>query len=247
MLATKTILFIGYSFSDEDFNKVYNALLKETNSLLPQSYIVTTDEASKERFEKMGIHPIITDATFFLKGIKEHLVDEGYLLPDDIYDDVYETLMKLEIEHKKLSETFGIYNNPEVIFCTNYQDGLIHAFERILNKKKTGEYSHPCNIISLLKGYDEIRREKLKHKVYHDVAYIDGYTSGLTFLLVDPVKRQSLPLYYLFGSKKDLICFEDYLKECSSAKLLHKNAYKYAERIAKKYKNDIVMHHTPFL
>lgn len=41
ILATKVVLFLGYSFGDEDFNKIYNLLKKEMKGILPHAYIIT--------------------------------------------------------------------------------------------------------------------------------------------------------------------------------------------------------------
>jgi len=62
---------------------------------------------------------------------------------------------------------------------------LIHAFERILARKKTDEYSHPCHIINFMNSYAKLRKEKLRKRAYFDAAYIDGYVDGLLLLIVD--------------------------------------------------------------
>jgi NAD-dependent SIR2 family protein deacetylase len=71
VLATKVVLFLGYSFGDEDFNKIYNLLRKEMKGILPHAYIVTLDGHLKEKFSKQDITPIITDATYFISIIKK--------------------------------------------------------------------------------------------------------------------------------------------------------------------------------
>jgi len=47
VLATKVELFLGYSFGDKDFNKIYNLLRKEMNGILPHAYIITLDSSIK--------------------------------------------------------------------------------------------------------------------------------------------------------------------------------------------------------
>src|SRR5690606_30134800 len=51
ILATKVVVFVGYSFSDFDFNKIYNYLKKEMGNILPHCYIVTLDKTFEEKFK----------------------------------------------------------------------------------------------------------------------------------------------------------------------------------------------------
>lgn len=68
-LATRTILFVGYSLRDHDFRRIYDLVQKEMGELIPHAYIITLDEASKERYEALGLTPIFTDARFFLSAL----------------------------------------------------------------------------------------------------------------------------------------------------------------------------------
>lgn len=46
MLATKTVLFVGYSLRDQDFNRVYALLQHDMGELLPQAFILTLENES---------------------------------------------------------------------------------------------------------------------------------------------------------------------------------------------------------
>ncbi len=65
MLATKTIVYCGFSFKDEDFLKIHELLSSEMRDIRPHSYIVTLDESSDTRFHEHGLTPIYTDGTHF--------------------------------------------------------------------------------------------------------------------------------------------------------------------------------------
>ncbi|MBB6218157.1 hypothetical protein HNQ80_004297 [Anaerosolibacter carboniphilus] len=250
MLATKYIIFIGYSFGDEDFNSIYNSLIKEMNGLIPHAYIVTLDESAVEKFKDMNITPIITDATYFITVLKEHLIARNLLIPDDEFSSVARMLFEVEEEHSLLSEAFNIKSYPQILYSLCYQDGLIHAFERILALKRTGNYSHACAIGNTLRAYEKKRKEKLKKKVYHDVAYIEGYMNGLVFLLMDEEERSGLPLYFVFGYDHSISTLDEYKSIIQNAKELHKTSYEYASKYVSHITNesgDIVFHHTPFL
>lgn len=250
MLATKYVVFVGYSFGDEDFNRIHNSLIKEMNGLMPHSYIVTLNESAVERFKDMNLTPIITDATYFISSLKNSLSNNKHFISDDIYEKVAYMLYRVKDEHTKLSNAFNIKEHPEVVFSLYYQDGLIHAFERVLALKKTGHYSHSCNITKAIQAYDEWRKKKLKGRIYHDVAYIDGYMNGLTFLLMNEEDQRHLHLYYLFGYDYIIETLDEYAKLADKANKLHKSAYKYALKIVSEVtneSNEIVFHHTPFL
>ncbi len=250
MLATKYVIFCGYSFGDEDFNSIYNSLLKEMNGLMPHAYIVTLDDKAKEKFKDINLTPIITDATYFIKNLKNILIDESLIIPDEILESVRLMLYKVQEEHGLLSAAFNIKEYPDVIFSLCYQDGLTHAFERIMARRNTGEYSDPYSISRIIDSYIEWKSQKLKKKLYHDVAYLEGYINGLTYLLIDDESRFEIPLYFLFGYNYDILTLDEYKKVVEDNRILHKASNRQAQKIVSSITNEsgeIVFHHTPFL
>lgn len=249
MLATKTILYVGYSFRDEDFIPIHSLLRKEMGQLMPQGFIVTLDRESEERYRELGLTPIFTDATHFISVIKKHAVQDSHMLPDEIFDDVLYDLNATIEAHEHLWDEFDISEDPDIIYSASYQDGLIHAFERILSLKNTGYYSHICNITRALHGYDELRKKKMKARKYWDVAYIDGYMNGMLYLGMDQDTRDALPLYYIFGILDQPSTLDEFTELKKRASECHKSAFKYAIRLLQKqgYKKGMVVHHTPFL
>lgn len=220
----------------------------------PQSYIVTLDESSDARFRKHGLIPIYTDGTHFLSVIKESLIKQKQMLPDDSFKTVKLFLRKVEFEHDRLSDERNFKKHPEDIYALCYQDGLKHALERMIALQNTGYYSHRCNIVNAIKSYLEIKKETLKIGKYQDVSYIEGYINGLTIILFCESKKnlpllKLAPLFHIFGYKGNLTNFSGYIKGRKNAKNLHKNAYKYAIKIIKNMigDSDLVYHHTPFL
>lgn len=248
VLATKVVLFIGYSFADEDFNKIYNLLRKEMKGILPHAYIITLDGHLKEKFSKQDITPIITDATYFISIIKKHLVKEKLMIDDKRYDGLYKALFMINSAHEKLHKFYNYKQNPEIIFTACYQDGLIHAFERAIARKNTGYYSNPINIFNAIESYEKIRKDKVRKKKYLDVAYTDGYIAGLIYMVADNKNRKNLPLFYVFGANKDIKTFKEYIKEIKSGNIYHKSAYKFASKRTEQIDSeDLILHHPPFL
>ncbi|MCM3311429.1 SIR2 family protein [Shouchella clausii] len=249
MLATKCVVFIGYSFGDEDFNKIYNSLTEEMKDFLPHAYIVTLDEKAEEKFRDINITPIITDATFFIQVLKEHLITLELIVPDENFGNIYNVLDVVQEEHIRLSNSFNIKENPEIILTLCYQDGLIHSFERILAMKKSGYYSNPKQVRKIIHNYEVIKQQKYTDGVYHDVAYIDGYINGLIYFLYNE-EFDWPPCYYVFGYEEDIFDFKEFLDLTVNSRTIHPESYKYAMNIADKTHNkngDTVFHHTPFL
>ncbi|QOR67141.1 SIR2 family protein [Cytobacillus suaedae] len=249
MLATKCVVFIGYSFGDEDFNKIHNSLIEEMKDFLPHAYIVTLDEKAEEKFRDINITPIVTDATFFIQVLKEHLIHLELIVPDENFGIIYDALDIIQDEHARLSNSFNIKENPEVILTLCYQDGLIHSFERILAMRKTGYYSNPQQVRKIINDYEILKQQKYNDGVYHDVAYIDGFITGLIYFLYNE-ELDWLPCYYVFGYEGDIFDYEGFIEITVNSETIHLESYKYALNIANKIDNkngDTVFHHTPFL
>jgi len=248
ILATKLVVFCGYSFGDEDFTKIYNSLIKEMKGLMPHSYIVTIDSDAVDKFKNLNMTPIVTDATFFIESLKSHLVGEGVLIDDSRFIGAYDKLDELNNVHRVFSSLIKPRKEPEAIYNLCYQDGLKHAFERMIALRKNGHYSHECNVTQMIQNYNQRRKEKKSKKIYHDEAYIDGYLNGLIFFLADDEHREHMPLYYIYGYKGSIYNIQEYMELIEDSNNLHKQALRYAESIVSRSSDDeIVFHHTPFL
>jgi hypothetical protein len=245
LLATKTVLFLGYSFGDSDFNRIYGFLERQMADVLPRSYVVTLDKSPSTGIR--GAHVINTDATYFIRQLKAELLPRGCLLDDERWDGLLPRLFELQSRHDEFFDTVDFVRLPAAILCGHYQDGLIHAFERMVKQRRTGEYSHIHHVESLVRGYETRRKELVRAKRYHDAAYAVGYQNGLLYLISDDRTRRYLPMYFVYGSSRELKSITAFKREAAKAKQLHRQAYAQAERIAKLYGPDLVSHHRPEL
>ncbi|MBE3128973.1 MAG: SIR2 family protein [Actinobacteria bacterium] len=250
-LSTKLVVFIGYSFRDEDFNRLYSLFKDELGRLMPHSYIVTLDKDTGNKFDSSLITPIVTDGTYFIHTLKNKLIKEKILMKDSI--DLYADLLLEVINdiHYNVMPELKISEYPNVLYTYVYQDGIIDALQRFKKLKCTGDYHNRCNYHKWLYKYDEIRKKKIHIKKYTDVAYIDGYMNGLTIFLIDNIKElESFPYYYIYGLKKDIKNFAEYKSIIKSNKIFHKSAYNHAVALISKMKisgGNKVYQHTPFL
>ncbi len=246
ILGTKTVVYIGFSFSDEDFINLQGALTAEMKGLAPLSYIVTLDKASDKRFRERGLVPIYTDATYFISVLKRRFVSDQQLLDDQRFEGVRPFQEKVRRAHLDLSDV-DAEKFPDVVFGLSYQDGMLHALGRMLALKKTGYYNHACNTREMIKFYlDRIGPEKLKRGKFHDVAYVEGYVDGLTFLLADDNVRAQCPMYFVFGEDRAIRTLIAYRRALKAAPTASPREHKYAVGLVKKSPG-LVMHHTPFL
>jgi hypothetical protein len=139
------------------------------------------------------------------------------------------------------------------MYCASYQDGLMHALQRILHRRGAGEYSHLCSVQKKDQAYSEWRERKVKLQKYEDVAYIDGYRNGLLFACLQKNDRNILPpLYYIYcrpplevENREKFISALNYTRR---KKLHHKaallRATRYANRSNPDRNKNIVFHHT---
>lgn len=246
MLATKTIIYFGFSFNDDDLLRIHRFLSSEMKGMLPQSYIVTLDKSSDTRFRTEGLGPIYTDASFFLAEIKRRLVADHRMIADERFYGVARLLDEVKERHHDLTYLINARRHPELLYCTAYQDGLIHALERILSLRSSGHYSNAHRVFHTEIAYQKTRKEKLKSREYLDVAYIDGYLNGHRYLVADDDMRKVVPLYYVFGAG-EILSLAEYKRVARTAGALHKAAMKLAKKTIAKFPGDVVLHHTPFL
>lgn len=240
-LATKTVLFVGYSFGDSDFNKIFGFIKKQMKDILPHSYIITPH--SKINDPKFTV--INTDATYFLSILKHKLIEHEGMLPDSNYNRTLTALLKIKRLHSQLIKMFDFKKNPEVLYCSSYQEGLIHAFERISVMKTSGEYSDAHHLSHMIQNYEVIQKKRLKDKRYYDIAYIEGYINGLIYFMEEELI--DFPTHYIFGNKNPIFSYKEYLQKSKKAVTLHKDAYKIAKNITANLADGITISHRPFL
>jgi len=251
ILATKTIIYIGYSFSDEDFKQIHSFINNEMKSLTRQAYIVTLDKAKSDKFRQLNLIPIITDGTYFISVIKGHSVHKHKSLPDVLYDFAYYMYGMAIQANNKLYKEYDAAKNPGIIYCGYYQDGLAHAYERIMALRNTGRYSCSCEFINTVELYKKYIKEFRSKNRYLDVAYLEGYLYAhmqLLLLVELPDNRLPIPLFYAYGYGQ-VLNFKEYKKLIKKLPAFHKGAYSLVQRIVKRLNKDekIVFHHPAHL
>jgi len=248
LLAEKNIIFIGYSFSDTDFQDIYNFVKESLGDFYKQSYVVTPFHEEGKKFEDIGFKPIITDGKYFIKQIKDRAIHEKKLLSDKIYDDAKWLLEKIEEEHYNVCSNINSKEYPHIIQTLAYQDGMIDGLERAINYRSLGEYSNPCYLHEKITIYEKILEEKIENKKYDDISYVEGYLMSLSFLLLEENERptEHPPLYYFYGYS-ELNNIKDFFRALKKYSKKFKVEYNAMIEYSKKIRDGEVYHHTPFL
>ncbi len=174
VLATKVVVFIGFSFSDFDFSSIYNYLKAEMNEVLPHCYIVTLDEQFKSKFSTEKATVICTDGTYFIATLRKHLEGINCLLPKENLDVVYDLRHMIGEIHEESVAFYEKKRTTASIYNLFYQDGLQHAFDFLLYHSKSGLTFNPYRMIASIESYLKIKSEFLKAKNYPDYAYVEG-------------------------------------------------------------------------
>ncbi len=249
LLATKTVVFVGYSFSDSDFNQIYKFVGQRMRGLQRQAYIVTPYEDEAKQFRELGLIPIVTDGTFFVSQIKQHAIEMGLMPSDDVYIIADTWLELMRGLHNELAEQINLRDFPQIIYALSYQDGYKHALERVVERRTSGEYSDKGRTAKIIKLYWSIKKDKLKGKHYQDVAYVEGYINALRLVFFDDGDHENIPLYFAFGIPEGLMSLEDFRAALPSLPEKHKTSYKSACKYVKSLRapDDVIYHHPPWL
>ena len=134
ILASSTVVFIGFSFRDEDLNRLLDILSEKMGDFSNQFYLVTIDEKWKVNVDSRVI-PIITDGTYFIHQLNNILIAEGRLVSSDIYDYAEELLYFIKKEHIKLFES-NTYRNeikdfPELLLSISLSRCIYTCFREM--------------------------------------------------------------------------------------------------------------------
>ena len=244
------MVFIGFSFGDEDFSYILDYLQSEMKEFLPHIYIVTLDTELHKKIEYKNKTCIVTDGTYFLHSLKKESIKNKYIVNSGVLSDVELQKYLVEEIHTRVAEV-DYHEYPEVIYCLAYQDGICHAFDRLIQLYKTGSYNVPGAMQSLLRSYDDIVKSKHAQGNYWDTAYYEGYLNGLMYILLCGEKNPMIskfPFYYLPNARRELKTFQVFENELIRVSKKKGKYHKYAVNALNELQSakGIVLHHPPF-
>ena len=249
LIANRRLVFIGYSFADEDFSRIYSFVRGQLSDFMKKPYIVTLDELNDSKWRRLGLEPIYTAGEHFLQVLIHSLELKGCLIPNQSVRCIYKELEVIKKEHRRLAKDLNLLEQPEVIYCLSYQDGVIHAFEHFLHHVSYGESLCKNNIHGTLISYDNLISKKRKSRRWYDVAYLMGYLNGHVFALTTSEERKYFPHYLDLSLNSELRTLDEYKDSLSITEGRKKSISNYASRMVNKHIPDksLIAYHTPFL
>lgn len=184
LLARKTILYVGYSLSDENYLRLIRNIAKMMNGNIRQSYFVSpTIDRAKLQSAPISLVPVETDGAYFFEQIRETIASRCGLTSDAAFIHCAFLLNEITHEHAKTSDKFIKTQNPLILFLLSYQDGITHALQRILRMHKTGEYYSPSAIHARIHFYENRTQQLVAEGDFWNASYAHGYSTGLLYLL----------------------------------------------------------------
>jgi len=256
LLATRTVVFIGYSLSDWNFRRLYEALLADMNEFAPAAYVVSPHSSETEN--DLGMQVLRTSGVHFLSTLKDELVGHCFI-GDETYDQAAEMFdLAVECDPRLQDDVISHIEYPAVVYSWFYNDGLKDICDRIVRLRKTGEYSNRHHVVAMARFYDGAYDRAIEAERYGDAAYIDGYLNGLFVLLDDDWQRAEgeeddpalidvMPLYFVFGSESPMRTEEDFLEALEQSRRRSPKTRAVARKILEDVPEGMILTHAPFL
>jgi SIR2-like domain len=225
LLATRSIVFVGYSLRDDDIKDVIDVLRSDLGTAARRCYFVHPSEEFIPPVE--GAEVLHTSASWFIKLLDDALVSAGYLLPTIMYD-------RLEILDQKLRKGRTRFDNklppwkfPPAIYNHSYQDGMADALEHTRAKQRSESDRRHGDLIHRAKNYLDLTAAARRKRNYWDAAYYEGYGNGLFVLGVDEIPLEEVPIFYCPGIG-ETTSFKVVSEAVRGGEKTHKTAYKWA-------------------
>jgi hypothetical protein len=236
LFATKTLIFCGYSATDPDFLNLFNIIQTGLGAFARTHYLISpfVTEDDTERLAALNIIPIRTDASYFLEVVKEHMCEKFCFSRDFSYAFIGKILKAIIEKHFSFTRSYRPGKAPHLIFSTVYQDGLIHAFQRILDLAHTGEYADLHKVRAQVGLYEDKIEGLWKARDYYEVSYFTGYLSGLAFFdLVNTCDAKDLPSLppFFHPGVGHIVSDKEFDRLVRNNPTVHKSALKQAQRI----------------
>jgi len=244
LLATRSVVFVGYSMRDKDIRDVITVLRKDLGTAARQCYFVHPSDEFEAPMK--GADVLRTSAASFAEQLDDALVEAGYLLPTTIYDRLDAFNHRFREARRRSDARLPLGKFPLAIYNYSFQDGIDHALGRIRATRSTGVDRRHGTLAARASGYVEaIKRASRQHK-YWDVAYMEGYVVGLLVGAGMEIPLMQFPTYYSSGLGP-VSSFAAVSKAIRGGCDTHPSAYRWAAKRVSRLPTGMIASHTPFL
>ena len=229
LMATGTVVFVGYSYRDDDIKQVIDALRADLGTAARPCYFVHPDTTFEPPIA--GAEVIHTSARHFIKLLDDALVAQEVLLPRTVYQRV-ERLMERHYGARDRSYKLEIQDHPLEVYDLSFREGLRDAYGRILAQKHIGRDRLHGELHQRIRMYDDWLKRANKARDYWNASYIEGYLTGLISTVID-CRIDVVPMYFCPGHGPDS-SFARVAKAIKAGPRQHKAAFNWARREAER-------------
>lgn len=248
-LVQNIIVFIGYSFQDDDLQRIYKYISKKMGNFKRQAYVVTLDKSNEKNWIKYNLKPIYTEGSYFIYKLRKVFEQKGCLLPFENVSKVLAIQKHIIDIHEKTSIKYKHTKFPEIIYCLSYQDGILHAFEYLINKIKGGKSLCTNYLLNSINTYEGLVKEYKLNWLEH--SYLEGYLTGLYLFngaMLPEIELEQVPLfcYYNEINNEKFMTEKEFgksLKLTSPTSRKRQKAKKFLEKL--KIDESVIFHHIP--
>lgn len=241
LLAKKTLVFIGYSFGDEEFIRLNTFVEQLLKGYSKSKYIVSPNGKRKE-WESLHLKFIPTSGSFFLVKLRAELEKHCNMCPVDMRERIMFALLDAKKVHWQLEKYYWDKEKiPKVIYSLSYQDGIIHAYEKFLTRLASGYAFLLDNYINQIQIYKTLLKDRVEQEKWFDVAYIRGYMDGIHSMIDLSKKSTARPeMFFNIFDCNNFPSIQKFIKssDVASDPELQKSIMKNFVRIKKKFQID---------
>jgi hypothetical protein len=243
LVATQSVVFVGYSLRDEDIRNVIDVLRADLGTAARRCYFVHPNPDFVAPIDNAEV--VRTSAARFIELLDDALVASGYLLPADIYERRDRLSERLRDARRRSDSQILPGKHPMALYNHSFQDGFSDALGRVLAKRRTGIDRAHGVLAHTAAGYFEATKFARKARNYWDEAYMEGYGVAMAAIDQADFPLRSVPVYFCpgLGPTANFSEAAGWIKAGAAS---HRPAFRWAEKQASNL-NGLFAIHTPFL
>lgn len=253
-LATKTVVFVGYSLSDWNFRWLYEALIGDMKDFAPHAYFISPFGINPEDQKRFRLKTIQTSGVKFLQELKQANYGQCFI-KDSNYERVA-TYAQDIAEAEQFAKTVPHKEFPAVIYSWAFHDGAQDSCYRIMIRRPSGEYSSRQYVRNRIDSYEILADQAWEDERYWDHAYIQGYLVALWVMFDDYEDMWeehggilgSATRYLVYGLDGDPVqSREDFLEAMTLSRRRAAKQRMAARKITDTIPEGMIITHEPFL
>lgn len=249
LIARKTVSYVGYSLSDDNYLRLLGNIARMMGDKVRQSYFISPEiDLDRIKAAPVPLIPIETDGAFFFEEIRKAKGAELKITNENAFYHCMTLLDELSSIHDKTAAAFIKTEHPLLIFALSYQDGLAHALQRIIRMRKAGDYHSLDGVHARVHTYGHMIDDYIKKKNFWDAAYGIGYQNGLLYLLMRSDNEKSpKPPFFEMPFDVEVANLRDIAKR--SKRQLPRDVAKFVQEMMKNFPRNagVVPDHPPYL